>query len=458
MRSIERYLVTWVLGGLVCGAIVLAAMVYFVSLSEMNEVFDGNLKQVALSVASYQQAQAIKQDPKPFQFLRKGQAPPESEIITQTWTLAGHRTFISNSDISIPFIAKKGFSRVKQDGIEWHVYTDVEPEGIVQAAQRVVLRHGMASDSASRMFLPYLVLIALVCGFVIYALRRGLRPLDVAAADVAARSVVSLEPINHKDLPREIYPLVKSINDLMQRLAVSFAVQQRFVADAAHELRTPVTALKLQLQIMERSAGEESRIDAINELRAGIERSQHLIQQLLHLSRVEPGVDPLQVERISLSELVRSVVGDWSVKAEQKRIDLGAEAIADYAIDADRNEMRILLNNLVENALRYGPVGGVVDVRVTAENGCPTLRVVDSGPGIPEEERHRVFDRFYRGGNAQIDAGNKDGSGLGLAIVKRIAERHGAIVTLNTAASGHGLEVRIVFPAANERAPSDRPG
>jgi signal transduction histidine kinase len=240
-------------------------------------------------------------------------------------------------------------------------------------------------------------------------------------------------------------PLVGSINGLMHRLDVAFTAQRRFFADAAHELRTPITALRLQLQLLERAADAGEHQRALVELHAGVERSQRLVQQLLQVSRADPDGEIMRPAPLDLAALVRTQVTALSARAEHAGLDLGADASTPVPALGDEAQLGVLLENLIENALRYTPAGGVVDVSATLEEGRPLLRVVDDGPGIPEPERQRVFERFFRGESAQ--SRSPDGSGLGLAIVKAIAERHHATVELRPAAAGRGLEVRVRFPA-----------
>lgn len=445
MRSIERYLLAWVLGALAFGAVLVVAVTYIVTSDEMNDVFDSGLKNVAEAVASYQHAgqgpdgDAAPQPPRPIN------SPDDTEIVTLTWTLAGQRIYASDPRVKLPFTATEGLSRLRVDGNEWIVYSAVRANGVAQAAQRVSDRQEIAGESAATVFPSLLVLAVIVGGLLVFGLRRGLQPLGRAARDVAARSADSLEPIPISNVPNEITPLVVSINDLINRLAVAFSAQRRFLADAAHELRTPVTALRLQLQLLERSGDEASRKEALLELTSGIDRWQHLIEQLLQVARSEPDGEVPRKEPVDLGELVRSVVGSASMKAEQRGIDLGATGPTGTLVQGDSNQLTILLNNLVENALRYTPAGGVVDVEAGVHEGRPVLRVIDSGPGIPQAERERVFDRFYRGEAAQTLARDSGGSGLGLAIARSIAERHDARVSLHTPRSGRGLEVRVAF-------------
>ncbi|CAN5807934.1 ATP-binding protein [soil metagenome] len=476
MRSIERLLLVWVLGALTVGAAALVGASYWLTSDELDEVFDENLKQVALATAYHHsmdrwrapvEATAAEAASAPSTAASSAartrpalpHLPPiydsegEFDFVTLVWTGSGTLIFTSDSSISIPFSSQTGLHRLKQPDGEWHIYTIAQPDLVVQAAQREASREVLAAEVATKMFVPLAALVVFTAVLMVIALRRGLRPLDLAAANVAERTASTLRPVSLVRMPREIHPLVLAINELLSRLSVAFVTQQRFVADAAHELRTPVTALRLQLQLLERAADEDSRGNAIRDLRAGVARSQHLIEQLLHLSRYEPGssptpgADPSSPAQVSvdLGALARDVVGSMSIKAESRGIDLGAEVDGEVTVDGDPEQLLVLLNNLVENALRYTPRGGVVDVRATTLENRPALQVIDSGPGIAMAERQRVFDRFYRGEARARDGEESAGSGLGLAIVQAIAQRHGATVSLHTAPDGHGLEARVLF-------------
>lgn len=458
MRSIERYLLTWTLGVFVFGSIVLAGAVYLVLLDEMNEVFDIDLRDVARAVAVYDHSDRSSQAPVAVPPLRGGPDadPPDSSlIVTQTWSRSGKRVFTSDPTVVLPFSAADGVSRPLIGGEEWIVYTVVDGDGVVQAAQRASARSELARESAIKIVPPLLAVMAVVAVLLVFALRRGLQPLDATARDIGVRTASALKPIPTDDVPKEITPLVAAINGLMVRLADAFSVQRRFLADAAHELRTPVTALRLQLQLLQRSTDAATRDDAVRELALGIERSHHLIEQLLQVARSEPDGEVLRSEPVDLGELTRSVVAALSIKAEHRGIDLGAASAPDAAdaggawVVGDRQQLTVLLNNLVENAVRYTQAGGVVDVLAGRHAGRPMLAVVDNGPGIDAAERDRVFDRFHRGEGARASDRESVGSGLGLSIVRAIADRHGAVVSLHLPVTGRGLEVRVVFETAD---------
>jgi two-component system, OmpR family, sensor kinase len=451
MRSIQRYLLAWTLGALVFGSVLMAVLTYRVTLSEMNEVFDVHLREIAEAIGTFDHAapgRGNRAGSGAMRPLDKVDLPDGSDIVITTWTPSGQRVYASDSRVLLPFKGVEGLSHPHINGERWYVYTDVSSDGVAQAAQRATTRRELAGESALTVLWPMLLLVLVVGSLLVVGLRRGLRPLERAALDVASRSATALDPISVANVPTEIAPLVQSVNDLIDRLSLAFSAQRRFLADAAHELRTPVTALRLQLQLLKRTDCPASRADALADLELGIDRTQRLIEQLLQVARAEPDGAVPHNERLDLAELVRAVVGNLSAKAQQRGIDLGAQALTGVWIQGDLDQLTVLLNNLVENALRYTPVGGVVDVAAALDGAGAVLRVVDNGPGIPESERGQVFTRFYRGQAASALARDGGGSGLGLAIVQAIAERHHAVASLHTPASGQGLEVRVVFAAA----------
>ena len=441
--SIHRRVLQWVMGALVLGASLLLAGSWWALAHEMNEVFADNLKQVALAVAThYGTGEAPGQLRIPEQLPRVFEENAKFEFVTTVWTRDGKLVHSSEPGVALPFASRSGLSRVSASGESWHLYTIVLDNGVVQAAQRAKERELLARETAWATVLPALALLGLVAALITLALRRGLAPLSRAASEIATRSVEALHPVRLDSQPPELHLLIGAINDLMSRLGHALALQRHFVADAAHELRTPITALRLQLQLLERASGEEQRRAALDELRAGIARAQHMIEQLLQLSRLGPETPALKLEKVDLGELARATVGRFSARAEHQQIDLGAVSIDSVAVTGDGHQLMVLLDNLVDNALRHTPPQGRVDVITGIHHGAPCLWVADSGPGIPAAERERVFDRFYRSAGAT----SSSGSGLGLAIVRTVAERHGATVTLDDAPAG-GLRVTVSFPA-----------
>ncbi|MFD0668441.1 ATP-binding protein [Ramlibacter sp. MAHUQ-53] len=440
-RSIHREVLWWVLGALGLGAGILIAATWWVLAEEMEEVFEDNLKQVALAVVHHHGA-APGAAPRLAQELpRVYEEFGSFEFVTAVWSREGALLASSHRDVRLPFHSRSGLTQVRASGESWHLYTIVLEDGIVQAAQRASEREILARETAGALVLPAAGVLALIAGLVTLALRRGLEPLARAADEVAARSAESLHPIALSSQPPELHHLVGAVNDLMARLGHALAQQRHFMADAAHELRTPMTALRLQAQLLERAQEPAQRAMALDELREGIERTQRLVERLLQLARVSPDAPPTPEEAVDLSALVRDCVSRFAARAEHAGIDLGATNQAAPVVAGDPQQLAMLLDNLVENALRHVPRGGRIDVAAAREGAAPCLLVNDTGPGIAAEERGRVFDRFYRGPQA-----SGYGSGLGLSIVRAVAVRHGARVELGDAPGG-GLQVRVLFPA-----------
>jgi len=443
--SLRRQLMFWVLGALTLAAPALVLSAYLLTLNEIDEVLDDSLSQTALLLADRDLAGAFPTQPTaksvPY-------ADTESMLVAIARRPDGSLLFTSQPEISLRFDATPGASVQLANGMQWHVFTVVQSDRTVQVAQPTTARHDMAAESASQLLVPLFVLIAMIAALLVFALRRGIRPLGMVNAALAQRGEASLAALDVRDVPVEVLPLVRTLNELLKRLETAFEVQRNFVADAAHELRSPVTALQLQVQLLERASDPAERAAATAELSAGIGRVRRLIEQLLYLSRATADAgtsSPNAHEPVQLGELVRAIVVRWSADAEQRQIDLGANVQVESSIAGDPIQLEILLGNLVENALRYTQRDGVVDVIATVIDGDPALQVIDNGPGVPEAERVRVFDRFYRSPRTQALA--EAGSGLGMAIVKAVADRYGARVSLHTGRGGSGLEVRVVFPA-----------
>lgn len=441
------------MGALSMGAVLLTLGIYAVTLDEMNEVFDQELKQVALTAVAYLQDKHIPS--------RSASASANSDLedfkfVTQVWSLRGELLYSQNPGAGIPFTNREGLSTFETKGVSWRVYTDQSDNYFTQAGQPLDVRHDLAAEIALKILVPCLLAIPLLGMLLLYAIRRGLQPLFDTAQAVHRRAADSLEPITADKLPLEVQPLIASINGLMTRLSRALEQQRRFVADAAHELRTPITALDLQSQLLLSASTEARRREAAQDIRRGLDRASHLVSQLLQLSRLEPDAPRTALVPVQLDELARSVVADFSASAEARQLDLGA-GIANidptrYRVGGSADELRVLLNNLVENAVRYTPVGGRVDVRVIALaiSNEVVLEVADTGPGVPLAHRERVFDRFYRVPSASTEDGLPPGTGLGLSIAKTIAMHHGASIELADRSpheSLPGLVVRCVFAA-----------
>jgi two-component system OmpR family sensor kinase len=318
----------------------------------------------------------------------------------------------------------------------------------VQVGQAVLAREEVAAGLAFRSLLPFLLLTPALGLLIWIVVGTSLRPLRKLARAVGKRSPSALQPLPPDGQPPELIPVVTALNDLLHKLDHALSSQRAFVADAAHELRSPLTALKLQLQLAERAASDEQRATAFAKLHERLDRSTHLVQQLLTFARHESASGDRQRVPVPLLDLAQQCVADRFVHAEGRGIDLGvAPGGENVAVAGYPDELHILLGNLLDNALRYTPVGGRVDVSVALDDGAPLLQVADTGPGIAAHERERVFDRFYRG-----EDNDGWGSGLGLSIVNSIATAHGASVTLGGRVPGTGLVATVRFAKPSRQA------
>lgn len=435
MTSIRRQLLISLLVSITLALAAAAWGTYRLARQEVDAVFDYHLRQIGLSLRD----QVFGDARGPL-----GADDADFDFIIQVWSEDGARIYLSHPHATLPNRARLGYSDLDTPEGRWRVYAAQFRQQVVQVAQPMRVREQLAAAAALRTLLPFLLLLPLLAALIWLVVGRGLAPLDRIAGSVGRRSPSALDPLRLDGVPTEALPLVHSLNDLLARLAAALSAQRAFVADAAHELRTPLTALQLQVQLTERAGSPEERRTALAELRQGLIRASHVVQQLLTLARQEPSATPRPAPvTVALADLAARVAADHATLAAARDIDLGvASADAEARVAGDAAALATLAANLVDNAIRYTPGGGRVDLTVGVEGGEAWLEVADSGPGIPEAERGRVFDRFYRRHDTP-----EPGSGLGLAIVQAIADRHGARITLGDSPLG-GLSARVSFPPA----------
>jgi two-component system, OmpR family, sensor histidine kinase TctE len=324
----------------------------------------------------------------------------------------------------------------------------------VQVAETLVKRNTLASEILAVMLLPQLLLIGMAGVLIWYGVGRGLGPLDRLRSDILRRSDKDLSPLEHSRVPAEVAPLVGALNELFARLDRAVTSQNRFIADAAHQLRTPLAGLKTQVELAMREDDPASMRAALERVRGAIDRSVHLVNQLLALARVDHSHErPLPAAALDLGRLAREAAAEWVARAMAAQLDLGFEATEDaIPIRGNAELLHELLDNLIDNALRYTPAGGSVTVRVYRDGHDGMLEVEDSGPGIIHAERERVLERFYR-----TEGTRGEGCGLGLAIVREIASLHAATLSIGEGAHGRGTRVTIVFPAIAPATGNPRP-
>ncbi|BAP57359.1 sensor kinase protein [Thioploca ingrica] len=330
------------------------------------------------------------------------------------------------------------------EGHLWRVFTLREGQFWVQTAERYDIRNELIHQVISSTLSILLISLPLVALLIWFSIGQSLKPLHQVASEISARRPEQLQQIDVNEIPLEIRELINALNALFSRLHHAFENERRFTADAAHELRTPLAAIKTQAQVAQRAKDSQQRQQALQKMIMGLDRATHLVEQLLNLARIE-ATQTLPISScIDLHELVNHVIIDLTPQALDKAIDLGLETMLDVGITRGHWEaLELMMRNLVDNAIHYTPPGGHVTITLTKDSpSFLTLCIIDTGPGIPLEQRKRIFERFYRGNNH-----NQSGSGLGLSIAQRVAQLHHLdIQLLNNPIKNNGLCVQIQFP------------
>jgi len=433
MMSLRRTALLWMtlLLALVGAATVLIA--YRFESNEASEFLDGQQRLIALNAG---------------EGLRKSMTSPadqdrEDEFSVTIWDAAGLTIHDSMPDVQIPRQSKQGFTDISVGDRRWRVYTATDGFRTVQVAQQSAVREELARTSAIEAAAPLLIVIPLSWIVVGWAMNRMLGRLDTLARELVERSASADKPIPLDGIPSEVVPLVKGMNSLTARLRAAFELQKRFLADAAHELRTPLAAIQIQADGLASDAPS-----AVDERKAAItqsvRRASWLVNQLLRLARLDAPPSGPSKEAIEVAPLLLSCVAEYVEAAERKGLNLGMLEQAQATFRGSAAELRVLLENLIDNAVRYTPPGGTVDISLRREGKQAVIEVVDSGPGIPPGAEEHIFDRFFRAAPADIE-----GTGLGLAIVRRIAERNSISVTVgNRTDERRGVRARVELPCA----------
>ncbi|SAK68772.1 sensor kinase [Caballeronia hypogeia] len=438
MTSIRRWLLGWLICGLALACVAAGIGIFNTARVEAGELFDYELRTVALSLPHSISAEDVAQGRNP-----ELHGIADDRLVIDIWDLSGRLIYHSPHEPALPRFGD-GFRSAEREGLSWRAFGVAQQDRFVQVAQPAYIRDDLALSLALRTVWPLVPLIPVIVVIVLLVVARGLSPVRWLSEALAARSPESLEPVEFATpMPLELRPLVDALNGLLARLDEASQAQRTFVADAAHELRTPLTALKLQIQ---GAIGDGSlKVDGatLAKIDGRLNRLIHLSQQLLSMAR-EDAAQEAAIAPMSLRMLCEQRVGDFSLLAEAKSIDLGLElehALGDrdaFTIMGDAHALAVLINNLLDNAIRHTPRGGRVDVSLRREDNGIALTVLDSGAGIPESEIERVCDRFYR---CIGTAGH--GSGLGLAIAQRVAQRHHAMLEVKNRVNASGLSVSV---------------
>jgi two-component system OmpR family sensor kinase len=443
-QSLQLRLSLWLATAVLLSAVAAGIFSFTAAFHEANDIQDQQLKEVAAIVTADN-----------LQFMEEGSAhyvpdnEPEAKVFVQRLGMHG-----AGRLLALPTMLHDGIQTLRLEGREWRVVVRTLGSNIrVGVGQQTSDRNEIARNSAVATLIPFVVLAPLLVGVVFLLVRHMFKPLTRLAAELDARSDHDLSEIRGADnarLPAEIVPFLVANNRLLGRVAESVALQRRFVADAAHELRSPLTVLLLQAERLDDSEMSPQARERFTALRNGLMRARALIEQLLTLARVQES-SSAETDRTSVAQAFRCVLEDLIPIAQARQLDIGVIGQADACVPASEADLAMLLKNLVDNAIRYTPTGGRVDLSVHTGEGRTSIVIEDTGPGIPANERERVFDRFYR-----VLGTGQSGSGLGLSIVQTLARRIGAQVTLGDAqwADGRGgLRVTLTFPACEAPLP-----
>ena len=443
MCSIRRAMMLWLLPMFLLVGVASATFSYWTYSRMVSQFMDEQMQQLALSIATQDDPGHLNLPGQSLERVQKWGA-----YATQVFSSEARLLATTTPQIRMPLLPTAGFHDVHYENRRWRVYTVRSPqpgEASVQVVQSDGFRAHLAAERAGAAIAPVLLLLPLsmlALWGVARAMSRALQDIGQQAARQDEHNIAEL-PLTH--VPQEITPLVTSFNSLLRRLRDAFVTQRRFVQDAAHELRTPIAAIGLQLENLRGDLGQGASAQRFAQLEAGVRRAQRLVDQLMRLSRQEAaGADGPAI--VDLQSQVRESIHALIALADQRNIDLGFvsddQPKSPSTLRCVPGDLRSVIDNLIENALRYTPEGGVVDVRVIEDQGRLAVEVVDTGPGIPQDMLPRVFDRFFR-----VPGNGANGSGLGLAIARAAAQRCGLSLTLRNREDRSGLIARIE-PAA----------
>lgn len=445
LGSLRARLLLALLALLTLSAVVTGLASYLRALHQSEAQFDYQLMQMALSLRDHGEVSDSR-----------ALADERLDFVVQIWSSDGRMIYASNKHETLPNRIALGYADVQTSQQTWRTYSVVTPARIIQVAQPLAARQRMAGDAALQALQPVAWVALLLLGASWWLTGFMLQPLQLLTQKIQRREANLLNKLPEQTLPQELRPLVAALNGLLARLQDAWATQRNFVTDAAHELRSPLTALKLQLHLLQQihpatntlpgaakaAVHPEPNTELLHNIAESVARMSHLVEQLLLLARNEQAQPGEPTQWLDLAELSRQQMAEVALLAHSQNATLSLDAPAPLQIQGQPLALGSLLRNLLNNALLHNSPGTTVRVAVlsASAHAGPAWVVEDSGSGIPAHERERVFDRFYRSGK-----NDSPGSGLGLAIVRAIAQQHGAQVLLQDSPLG-GLRVCVQWP------------
>jgi two-component system, OmpR family, sensor histidine kinase QseC len=415
------------------------ALSYQDARDEMRQLLDAHLVQ-AVSLLTVQSGVELDE-------VDTGHAPElhkyARSVSFQIWrhgeTLGVHSANAPDEQLGTPV---EGFSERTIGGVRWRVFSawDREHENLIQVGEQIATRDHLLREMIEHLLKPMLLALPLLALLLWLAVRLGLRPLDRVTADIARRDPQQLDAVELHGAPTEVRPLLSQLNLLFARIAESLANMQRFTADASHELRTPLAAIRAQAQVAAHSADVGQQQHALQQVVRASDQATHLIEQLLTLARLDANAVSMP-EETPMRALVAESIADIAASAIDKHIDISLEDGEECQLRVQPGLLRVLLRNLLDNAVRYSPAHSEILVSLRSDARDLLIDISDGGPGIPVEQRERVFDRFHR-----LLGSGQSGSGLGLSIAQGIAQLHGGHISLHAGHQGRGLLVRTHLP------------
>lgn len=443
MKSIRRYLLVSLILALSVGSLLITGFTYVHVAGEIDELYDRNMMEIAATLKSQMDALKLGNSP-----IKNVVGPSlsmnlkeEQDYLIQIWDQHHDSVYVSHRQMHFPYQDTPGLRMVEYNNQRWRTFGSSKGGLTIQISQPEHARKLFVREMAQSLLYPLLGLIPLVGTLIWVAVGRSLRPLNEISHAIMKRSATSLEPISEANIPLEVKPLVQELNELLVRLNASLEAQRRFTADAAHELRTPLTALQLQLGNLRRTTSEPGRMEHADKLQEGIDRATNVVRQLLTLARVEPNAAEHAIVPVNLDIIAQEVVMHYAPEAIEKNIDLGLQRIEPVMLYGSAENLRLLIENLVSNALRYTLKGGKVNVSVYRHVNNAVLEVQDNGVGVPVEERERIFERFYR-----VLGNDIEGSGLGLSIAKNVVDQHHGVIEARDGIESKGLNFVVTLP------------
>ncbi|MBI5780365.1 MAG: sensor histidine kinase N-terminal domain-containing protein [Rhodocyclales bacterium] len=451
MISLRRRLIVLMLGVFALAWGVLTAIVFWDARREIHAFYDDRLEKIAEVLLELSWHELIDEHETPEEVLNGVFSERlihayDDEAAFQIWYRGHLLVRTANAPAAERFISDGSFADRPYQEQMWRVLHKTHPDGPLEVyvGEPFSGRTELIYHVIGQLIGPLLVALPLLVILVLAGVRRGLQPLVRTECEIAHRSPAQLTPIALEEVPLEICGIVGELNHLLEALAETMARERRFTSHAAHELRTPLAVLKTQAQLALRTPEGPQREEALHRLLAGVDRASRLVSQLLTLTRLEPDVTRTLRGKVDLREITREALAELAPLALERDVELGLDAPEPAPVHGIALGLGILVRNLIDNAIHHSPINGRVDVQLVADATTVTLTVSDQGPGIPPEERARVFEPFYR-----VPGSPTGGAGLGLAIVQRIVAFHGGRVDAEAGPDGHGTTMRVVLPRAD---------